>query len=161
MAVPIDVSVGDLIATIKLLKDISSALREHGGAQSHFQQTVRHLESIQAILSHLESFHSASDQATLINAIRAQAQAVNSEVQMFISKFQKYVKTQGPTAPIGRRYGALDKIKRSRKLSKDAEKLAKSVDLQMRNIQVLLDLDQRYAPPSLVSQVIDTHQCKQ
>ena len=143
MAVPIGFSIGDFIATIQLLKDISKTLNEHGGAQSHYQHTVRNLETIQAILSRLESFHSASGQTTQINAIRAQAQATQKEVQDFVRKIQKFKTTLGLGAPAGKRYGVIDKLKWSRKEAKGAAELSKSVDVQLRNIQVLLHLDLR------------------
>ncbi len=146
MAVPIGISVGDFIATIKLLKDIANAFDEHSGAQSSYQNTVRNLETIQALLSRLESFHSASGQTTQINAIRAQAKAIHTEVQVYVQKVKKFKRTLGSGAPTNKRHGIIDKLKWSRNQVKEAAKLSTSVDLQLRNIQVLLDLDLRHEP---------------
>ena len=45
-----------------------------------------------------------------------------------------------------KRHGVIDKLKWSRKQAKEAAKLSRPVDVQLRNIQVLLDLDLRYEP---------------
>lgn len=146
MAVPIGISVGDFIATIKLFKDIANALDEHGGAQSDYQNTVRNLETVQALLSRLESYHSASGQTTQINAIRAQAQAIHADVQTFLRNVQKFKKSLGSGVPTSKRHGIVDKLKWSRKQAKKVAKLSTSVDVGLRNIQVLLDLDLRHEP---------------
>jgi ABC-type multidrug transport system fused ATPase/permease subunit len=145
MVVPLGISVGDFIAVIQVLRDIAAALDEHSGAQAQYQQTIRNLETVKAILSQLECFTSASGQSTLISAIRAQAQAIHNEVQTFINGVQKFRITLGPGVPPSKRHGILDKLKWSKKHAKKAEVLNASVAMQLRNIQVLLDLDLRYS----------------
>lgn len=135
---------GDFIAIVKLLREITKALQKHGGAQSHYQRTVQNLNIIQAILSQFESFTSRSGNATRINAIRGCAQSAAQEVNTFLKDIEKYKNCLGQSVPKRVLSAPVAKIKWARQISVRAAELGSFVDIQIRNIQALLDLDLRY-----------------
>lgn len=135
--------IGDLIATIKLLKDIGKALDQHGGAPAHYQKTIRGLDTIQAVLSQLETFASRSSDVTRKNAIRGLSQNVGHEVETFRKGIRQYEEALGPNAPTGSRHSPIAKIKWSRDVSSRAAELIKVVETQIGHLQILLDLDIR------------------
>lgn len=77
---------GDFLACANILQDVGLALRDHGGASSKYQQKLRELESIQAVLEELQSTKNIGDNPVLLNAIRGQAQAVQYAVSNFLGK---------------------------------------------------------------------------
>lgn len=144
IAIPIGVSIRDLVAIVKVVYKVGSALREHGGAQSHYQRTVQDLEIVQAILCRLEVITSTSGQTAQTSAIRALAQSVTSEVRVFIQSIRKYNGTLGQSASTSARWGVQQKVKWTQRVSKEAAKLRERVDFRLGNIKLLLNVEMQY-----------------
>lgn len=90
MPVGFEFGVGDLIATIKLFKDVAEALKDHGGAVDDFQKTLRHLESLKAIVTCLEEIENTMGRSANLRAVQHLAEHIKRVVDEFLAKIQKY-----------------------------------------------------------------------
>jgi hypothetical protein len=125
---------------LTLFKDISFALKDHGGASSDYQKTLQHLTAVHTILLQLERFQSSTGDLPQINAIRGQSQSIQHEVAQFLEKLEKYNATLGGRSRKGFHHGMLSKIKWSQHMIEKGRILRGSVETQLSSIHVLLGL---------------------
>lgn len=131
---------GDFLACANTLKDIGLALRDHGGASSKYQQTLRELESIQAVLEELQSTKNIGDNPVLLNAIRGQAQAVQYAVSHFLGKISTLDPALGSSAPKGFYRGTLSKAKWVTTVGKEVTHLWQALQSQSISLKILLSM---------------------
>ncbi|KAF6220078.1 hypothetical protein HO133_003209 [Letharia lupina] len=91
-------SVGDFISAIGLVKRVTKALKETGGAPTDYQLVVIELKGLKSILRHLETLKPTEDNVTHINAIRGMAVACQLPLRDFMLKLEKYESTLRPYA---------------------------------------------------------------
>ncbi|KAL8837526.1 MAG: hypothetical protein Q9170_002485 [Blastenia crenularia] len=91
-------SVGDFISTINLIRKISKALKESGGASSEYQDAVVELKGLEHALQHLEALEPTEDNVGHVNAIRGMALACKIPLQEFMKKLETYEESLGPWA---------------------------------------------------------------
>jgi hypothetical protein len=144
MPVPIGISVGDFIATTKLLNNLRNALCEHDGAHVHYQNVIRDLETCDSILACLENFSSAPTESAQANAIRALAHSIRQKFEAFIQENEKYRSSLGSTPTDAKLRRGANKLKWSRTGSKAAARLSEWVNMQMTSIHTLVELDSMY-----------------
>ena len=82
----------DLCATIV------KALKDSGGSSSDYQNVVIELQSLQAVLAHLEALQPSTTNINHVNAIRGMALACKLPLQDFLSKIRRYESSLGPFA---------------------------------------------------------------
>jgi hypothetical protein len=88
-------SVGDFLAVGKLIKDITSCLRETGGAQSQYRDLMRELESLQQVLEHLDRLQTSGNSLNL-DSIKYSALSCRVPLEDFLEKIRKrYDKSLG------------------------------------------------------------------
>ncbi|MCJ1456069.1 hypothetical protein MMC28_006426 [Mycoblastus sanguinarius] len=102
-------SIGDIISAINLIRKISKALKETGGASSAYQDAIIELEGLKHALQQLEAFEPTEDNISHVNAIRGMALACKLPLQDFMTKLEKYESSLGawayrnPRSTIGRK----------------------------------------------------------
>ena len=81
-----------------LVKKVTKALKETGGASAEYQLVLIELEGLKNILRHLERLEPTEDKVTHINAIRGMALACQLPLRDFMVRLEKYESTLGPFA---------------------------------------------------------------
>ncbi|KAL8875783.1 MAG: hypothetical protein Q9198_005908, partial [Flavoplaca austrocitrina] len=131
-------SVGDFINTINLIRKITKALKETGGAASEYQDAVVELTGLQHALQHLEALQPTQDNAGQVNAIRGMALACKIPLQDFMTKLDKYEESLGPWAHGSSLGGLGRKTRWAVSFSKEVEKLRAMVAGKQISINLLL-----------------------
>ena len=81
-----------------LVKKVSKALKDAGGASAEYQLVIIELKGLKNILRQLETLQPTDDNVTHINAIRGMALACQLPLRDFMVKLEKYESTLGPFA---------------------------------------------------------------
>lgn len=81
-----------------LVKRISKALKDAGGASAEYQLVIIELKGLKNILRQLETLEPTEDNVTHINAIRGMALACQLPLRDFMDKLEEYESTLGPFA---------------------------------------------------------------
>ena len=81
-----------------LVRKISKALKETGGASSEYQDAVIELKGFEHVLQHLQALEPTEDNISHVNAIRSMALACRLPLQDFMTKLEKYESSLGPWA---------------------------------------------------------------
>lgn len=86
-------SVGDFIAAIQLIVNISSALKETGGASAKFNSLYQELQQLKLVLEQLRGLaNDASLSQSHLNAVRGMALTAKRPLGEFVAKIEKYKK---------------------------------------------------------------------
>ncbi|KAI4218626.1 MAG: hypothetical protein LQ349_008637, partial [Xanthoria aureola] len=131
-------SVGDFISTINLIRKISKALKETGGASSEYQDAVLELNGLKHVLQHVEALEPTEDNLGHVNAIRGMALACRPPLQEFLKELDKY---EGSLGPWPRRSSVRDFGRKARwavSFGKEVDKLRAIVVAKQISINLLL-----------------------
>ena len=79
-----------------LIRKISKALKETGGASTEYQNAVIELKGLKHTLQHLEALEPTNDNLSHVNAIRGMALACQLPLRDFMTKLEKYEAFLGP-----------------------------------------------------------------
>ena len=79
-----------------LIRKISKALKETGGASTEYQNAVIELNGLERALQHLEALEPTDDNLSHVNAIRGMALACQMPLRDFMTKLEKYEASMGP-----------------------------------------------------------------
>ena len=139
MAAGFGFSVGDFIAGIELVAKISKALKDSGGASAEYQQVVQQLESLRLTLQQLSSVKATSRNYAFVNAVRAQAQLIETSLQPFLDSITKYNKSLGGQAPRGARHGSARKVEWALSRQPKVAKLRSTIEAQVSTLNLLLN----------------------
>lgn len=121
-----------------LVKRVSKALKETGGAATEYQQVVVELKGLKNVLRQLEAFDPTEDNFRYVNAIRGMALACQMPLREFMVKLEKYEASLGPFADrksfrtVGR------KARWATAFSADVEKLRAMIAAKNISIDLLL-----------------------
>src|ERR1700738_2095527 len=77
-------SAGDIVAALKLVQQIGSALNDSGGASSEFQDTLSFLQTLSRTLQHLNSLHVTPLDPDLAENLREQCNHIRVPLQAFL-----------------------------------------------------------------------------
>lgn len=78
-------SAGDIIATLKLLHQIRSAIRDSGGASSDFQDTLSFLQTLSRTLQHLNASQATPFNPELADNLREQCDHIRAPLAAFLN----------------------------------------------------------------------------
>ncbi|KAL6713499.1 hypothetical protein ACLMJK_008964 [Lecanora helva] len=131
-------SVGDFISTINLIRRISRALKESGGASSDYQDVVIELKGLKHALQHLEALEPTEDNLSHVNAIRGMALACQLPLRDFMEKLGKYESTLGPWSPQAPFRSASRKARWAIGFDNEVKKLRALVTAKQMSINLLL-----------------------
>lgn len=131
-------SVGDFINTINLIRKITKALKDTGGASSQYQDAVVELEGLKHILQHLEALKPTEDNLGHVNAIRGMALACKIHLQEFMTKLETYEESLGPWAQRSSLNNFGRKTKWAVSFGKEVERLRAIVAAKQISINLLL-----------------------
>ncbi|PMD14458.1 hypothetical protein NA56DRAFT_664780 [Hyaloscypha hepaticicola] len=82
-------SAGDLVAAVKLLYQIGSALRESGGASSDFRDTLSFLQTVSQTLKHLNLLQTTPLEAQIAESLREQCDHIREPLSAFLKDVEK------------------------------------------------------------------------
>ncbi|KAL8821611.1 MAG: hypothetical protein Q9191_007273 [Dirinaria sp. TL-2023a] len=131
-------SVGDFINTISLIRKISKALKETGGASAEYQDAVIELKGLKHALQHLEALEPTEDNARQVNAIRGMALACQLPLRDFMTKLEEYESPLGPWTDRTSLCKAGAKTKWAVSFSQEVKKLRALVAAKLISINLLL-----------------------
>jgi hypothetical protein len=77
-------SAGDLVAALKLLHQIGSALRDSGGASSDFQETISFFQTLSRALEHLNVLRSKPLDPEIAEQLREQCDHIRVPLVTFL-----------------------------------------------------------------------------
>ncbi|KAH9213111.1 hypothetical protein DL95DRAFT_507384 [Leptodontidium sp. 2 PMI_412] len=102
-------SIGDFIAAAGLIKKVSDALKDAGGASSDYQHVIIELEGLDRALKVVAALQPDHSNDSHVNAIRGMALSCQLPLHQFLFKIQKYE-------------GSLGAIPSSRSIPRNARK---------------------------------------
>ncbi|KAL8792645.1 MAG: hypothetical protein Q9195_004773 [Heterodermia aff. obscurata] len=125
---------------IDLIRKISKALKEVGGASAEYQDVVIELKGLKHALQHLEALEPTEDNVGHVNAIRSMALACKLPLQEFMVKLEEYEVSLGPWAERRSFRGARRKTQWAISFRQEVEKLRALVAGKQISINLLLAL---------------------
>ena len=128
----------DLCVLKGLVKRVTRALKDTGGASTDYQLVVIELKSLKNILRHLETLNPTEDNVTHINAIRGMALACQLPLRDFMVKLEKYESTLGPFADKRSLRAMVRKSKWAVVFSEEVERLRAMVAAKNISLNLLL-----------------------
>ena len=128
----------DLCVLKGLVKRVTRALKDTGGASTAYQLVVIELKSLKNILRHLETLNPTEDNVTHINAIRGMALACQLPLRDFMVKLEKYESTLGPFADKRSLRAMVRKSKWAVVFSEEVERLRAMVAAKNISLNLLL-----------------------
>ncbi|KAL9117662.1 MAG: hypothetical protein Q9187_005799 [Circinaria calcarea] len=131
-------SVGDFISAINLIRKISKALKEAGGASAEYQDAVIELKGLKHALQHLETLECTEDNISHVNAIRGMALACQLPLRDFMKKLERYESSLGPWTDRTAFRNAGRKARWAVSFGQEVEKLRALVAAKLININLLL-----------------------
>lgn len=149
--------VADLLLLQGLVKRISKALKETGGASSEYQLVVIELKSLENILRHLETLQPAEDNVTQINAIRGMALACQLPLRDFMIKLERYESTLGPFADKRTLRAMAKKSKWAVVFAEEVERLRAMVAAKNISLNLLLAMNTQQSLAHIGVQVEEKH----
>lgn len=91
-------TLADVFVSTDLIRKISKALKETGGASPEYQDAVLELNGLKHVLQHVEALEPTEDNLGHVNAIRGMALACRLPLQEFLKELDKYEGSLGPWA---------------------------------------------------------------
>jgi hypothetical protein len=89
-------SASDFVTFGKLILDVTTALRDVGGAKSEYQDLIRELESLDTVLRHLDKLDCDTQTASqTVLSIKYTALSCRHPLEVFLAKIQKYQRSLG------------------------------------------------------------------
>jgi len=135
-------SAGDIIAAIRVVARVSSALKDAGGASTQYQHTIQELESLELVLQELQHLKPENAHFTQVKAICGQSLASQRALRNLLDDFHKFEKSMGVGAPKGWHRGAHRKAQWALFASNELSKFQSSIGMQLHTIQFLLNCHQ-------------------
>ena len=124
-----------------LVKKVSKALKETGGATAEYQLVVIELKSLKSILRHLETLQPTKDNVIHVNAIRGMALACQLPLRDFMVKLEEYESTMGPFADKRSLRAMAKKSKWAVLFAKEVERLRAMVAAKNISLNLLLAMN--------------------
>lgn len=121
-----------------LIRKISKALKETGGASAEYQDAVVELKGLKHVLQRLEALEPTEDNVSHVNAIRGMAFACKLPLQDFTTKLDKYESSLGPWQHRTHFRGTARKAKWAVSFGQEVEKLRAMVAAKQISINLLL-----------------------
>jgi hypothetical protein len=91
-------SAGDVVSTIKLVKNIISCVQNIGGAREHFQELFTELQGLEKALSQISVLTATSQQVPEIAALKFASCNCEGTLQRFYEKIKPFEESLGSTS---------------------------------------------------------------
>ena len=127
-----------MLTKTDLIRKISKALKQTGGACSEYQNVIIELKSLKHTLQHLEALEPTEDNLSHVNAIRGMALACQLPLRDFMTKLEKYENSLGPWAERSAFRGLTRKARWAVGFTEEVEKLGALVAAKQISINLLL-----------------------
>jgi hypothetical protein len=134
-------SAGDFIAGLTLIAQVSSALKDAGGAAKEYQGTVAELEAFGSIIEHIKGLKVPEHNLPYINAVRGIALTCHPPLEEFLTRMEKFRKSLEEGTTRSKFMTAPRKAQWSVFMSGEIPKLRAVIGSRMLKIQVLLELN--------------------
>ena len=121
-----------------LIRKVSRALQDTGGAASKYQQVIIELQGLQRVLEHLESLKPTEDNARHVNAIRAMALTCRLPMQQFLTRTRKFETALGPFSTVKSLRSSGRKAQWAIQMDTEVQNLQASVAAKTLSISLLL-----------------------
>jgi len=137
-------SIGDFIAAIHLVKKISIALKDSGGAADEYRSLYTELQQLQLVLEELRDLPTSSN-ASLnhYNAVRGMAYQVQVPLKAFVTKMRAYYEMLGPQADVTDWRFSKRKIQYALSMKNDVKEMRAAVTMKIVSVTLLLALPTR------------------
>ena len=138
MDLALQLSLTNSFTSLGLIRKISKALKETGGASAQYQDAVVELKGLKHALQHLEALEPTEDKVGHVNAIRGMALACKLSLQEFMTKLEKFELSLGPWTHRSAFAGAGRKTQWAVSFGQEVEKLRALVAAKQISINLLL-----------------------
>jgi hypothetical protein len=129
----------DLVATLKLLYQISSALRDSGGASSDFQEAISFFQTLSRTLEHLNLLHSKPLDPEIAKIFREQCDLIRVPLVAFLEDVGgKFGPSLGVKSGRNKIFTAPQMIQWALSTSKKAKRLQDRIAVPMVSMGVML-----------------------
>ena len=131
------ISVGDFIAVGKLICDISSCLKNAGGAKTEYQDLVLGLDCLQKALTHLKGLQPQHSQFDL-EAIKYTALSCKRPLVEFLDRLKKYEPSLGPLSTSSKWKAPVDKLRFKLSMKDDIQRMQSYLSVHVGILNLLL-----------------------
>jgi hypothetical protein len=132
-------SAGDLVAALKLLHQIGSALRDSGGASSDFQETISFFQTLSRALEHLNVLRSKPLDPEIAEQLREQCDHIRVPLVTFLEDVGgKFELSLGAKSRRNKLFAAPRMIQWALSTSKKVKRLQDRIAVPMASMSVML-----------------------
>lgn len=132
-------SAGDLVAALKLLHQIGSALKESGGASSDFQDTLSFLQILSRTLEHLNVLHATSLDHQVAENLREQCGQIREPLSAFLDDVgRRFGPRLGIRSDCNKIFAAPRMIQWALSTSKKTKRLQDRIAIPITSINIIL-----------------------
>jgi multidrug efflux pump subunit AcrA (membrane-fusion protein) len=131
-------SIGDFVAIGTLIAEITSSLREAGGALSEYQELVRELEALHKALRHVDALRANSASQDHLDSIKYAALSCRQPLEEFLSKIRTYERSLGVRRGNSSLRATADKLRWSFGKKDEVRKLQSYLSIHVGTINILL-----------------------
>ena len=150
MSVGFGFSAGDFIAAIGLVANVTTALKDAGGASDEYRSLVRELESLKLVVKTLHDRQGA--EGVFPADITQQTDITLVTLSDFLQTISRFDEKLGPQAASGWHHGVGRKAQWAVVYAKEVEKLRVKLGTQLSKLNMLLQL---YASARFVRLIFD------
>lgn len=140
-------SAGDFISAVKLISDVSKALKDTGGASENYLQILAELDLLNGVLTQLQLQESdASSQHNsnpFTSYARQQADLTLSTLAEFLNHISKFDAKLGPQRPSAWYRGVSRKAQWALFYAKQVDELRLQIGTQLHTLSILTQLQDR------------------
>jgi hypothetical protein len=132
-------SAGDIVAALKLLQQIGTALKDSGGASSEFQDTLSFLQALSQTLQHLNSIPLTPLDQGVAENLRQQCEHIRVPLQAFLEDAKRrFELALGVKTTKNRIFTAPRKIQWALSMSKKVKQLQERVAVPMAAVGLIM-----------------------
>jgi len=132
-------SAGDIVAALKLLHQIGSALRDSSGASSNFQDTLSFLQTLSRTLEHLNVLQAAGLDSDVADNLREQCDQIRVPLATFLNDVgARFESSLGVKSERNKIIAAPRKIQWALSTSKKVKRLQQQIAVPMASVGIML-----------------------
>jgi hypothetical protein len=140
-------SAGDFVSAVKLIVDITKALRNTGGAAGHYLEVLTDLNLLKDVLSHLQQQSGATRQRSsnaFAEHARKQADLTLSTLANFLDLISKFDASLGAQRSSAWYRGVVRKAQWALVYSKHVDDLRSRIGTQLQTLNFVTQLQEKY-----------------
>lgn len=134
-------SFGDIITAIALIKKVSVALKDSGGAAEDYQCLLRELQQLQLLFEQLNDLPtSSSSSLNHYNAVRGMANEVLVPLRAFVEKMKRNYERLGPSGHESNWRSVKSKVQWAISMREEVREMRAIVTMKIVSLSVLLTI---------------------